>query len=166
MGVVFKCSSLQEISNLANSLEREREQGGTPLPISINQLPREILLRISKLVKIPHELGMAIDKDDNQEQVSNDFKTFSKALLQVSIPLSRLVNTSISHSLLSISDQATLFMSFSKFLQPEFDTLFSNNLLKELSSSKSLSLSLSLCVCVYVCLSTHSLTHSLTRSLL
>ncbi|GAA5907613.1 uncharacterized protein JCM6883_001833 [Sporobolomyces salmoneus] len=145
-------SSKDEISRLISSFEN-----GTPtspaeaesLPDTIAQLPQEILVRIAELVKIPRELcgrqgfGDEEEEEDSdastrkREALSTSFKSLSTSLLKLSLPLLRLLPIPSSDARPdreTLSLRSALFIAYSRFLQPDFSSLFSNSTLYDLSS--------------------------------
>ncbi|GAA5878482.1 hypothetical protein JCM16303_002097 [Sporobolomyces ruberrimus] len=142
-GPVTSFSTWQETSRLAESLTVEADQADK-LPDSISQLPREILLRIAELVKIPSELGFNTMDDDDElgdltsrttKELSNSFKRTSIGLLKLSIPLVRLLPTpSDPPERETLSFRSILFIAFSSFLQPDSSELFTTSELRDLAN--------------------------------
>ncbi|GAA5959642.1 hypothetical protein JCM3765_007227 [Sporobolomyces pararoseus] len=166
-------ASLKEISNLVSSFQASAtsNESGEGLPTSISNLPREILLRIAELIKVPQDLG--VDTNEREEEEDGDsgelfayetgcalrkqlliiisttkglsrsrqersasFKTSATALLRLSVPLVQLTPPSASDTpeRTILASEASLLIAFSKFLQPDFSTLFSTTESKELAS--------------------------------
>ncbi|GAA5996320.1 hypothetical protein JCM5350_007230 [Sporobolomyces pararoseus] len=152
---------LKDISQLVSSFEASatsiQNPQGLLLPTSISELPREILLRIAELIKIPQEFGFDTNDGDEEEETgdsgpprsklerSDSFKSSTTALLDLSVQLVRLLpSTSDSEppERNILDSEATLFVAFSKFFQPDFSTLFTTT-----ESKKSASQTISLLLC-------------------
>ncbi|GAA5944901.1 uncharacterized protein JCM15063_001984 [Sporobolomyces koalae] len=108
------------------------------------QLPLEILLRIAQLVHIPHDFAREEFHDDNDDDNERDdnhdsllersttFRSNSTRLLQLS---TRLWNDMPRTPPLEPHQVATLFVAYTRFLQPAFSTRFSDPELRKVSSN-------------------------------